>query len=139
MIDDGGILRILQEAARAAVAASTIPTLPIKYLGRTFKPTDQAPDGKYLELVFLPNNRNSDFWGDEKNFRGTFRLILHWPNDDKGAYAPLAALKSIAGYFSKGTLLQNVQIYETPDLTGPLEGASETLYPASIRYTSYRG
>lgn len=132
---DGEILKVLQRGVMAAVTASQLVTsdFPIKFVGRSFAPPD---DQKWLEMVFLPNNR-SDFLGDEKNYAGAIRLILHWPNDDEGAYGPLAVLASIAAYFSKGLFLQNVQICETPDLTGVLEGGSETLYPATIRYNSF--
>ena len=132
---DGEILKVLQRGVMAAVTASPLITseFPIKFIGRSFTVPD---DQKWLELVFLPNNRK-DFWGDEKNYQGAFRVILHWPNDDEGAYGPLAVLGSIAAYFSKGLFLQNVQICETPDLTGVLEQGSETLYPATIRYQSF--
>lgn len=132
---DGEILKVLQRAVMASITASPLVTseFPIKFVGRAFNiPNDQ----KWLELVFLPNNR-SDFLGDEKNYQGAFRLILHWPNDDEGAYGPLTLLASISAYFTKGLFLQNVQICETPDLTGVLEQGTETLYPATIRYQSF--
>lgn len=132
---DEEILRALQTGTIAAVAASTMPELPIKAVGRTFTVPD---DQKYLELVFIPNNRGGDFWGNEKNYQGLFRLVLHWPNDDQGIYGPMGVLASIAGYFTKGLRLQKVQIYETPNLTGILEEGSEMLLPASIRYQSYQ-
>jgi hypothetical protein len=134
IIDDGAILEKLQDGVAAAVAASTAPTLPVKYVGRSWEPPN---DQRYLEVVFIPNNTN-DFWGDEQNYRGMFRMVLHWPNDDAGALPPLALIKSIAGYFSKDRLLQFVQIYETPKLGGILEMGHETLYPVSLRYQSFR-
>jgi|SRR5882757_1450985 len=134
IIDDSAVIAVLQDGITAAVAASTMPTLPVKYLGRSWTPPNEQ---QWLELVFIPNNTN-DFWGDEQNYRGMFRMVLHWPNDDEGVYPPLAVLKSIAGYFTKDRALQNVQIYETPKLGGVLENGAETLYPASLRYQSYR-
>lgn len=131
---DGEILKVLQKAVMAAVTASTTPKLPVKYAGISFTPPN---DNKWLELVMIPNNR-SDFWGDERNYQGMFRIILHWPNENAGAYGPIAVLASIASYFSKGLFLQDVQICETPNLTGVLESGTETLYPASIRYQSFR-
>lgn len=135
VLDDDLVLEALQKGVIAAVAASDTPDLPVKYLGRNWVPPN---DQKWLELVFIPNNRSGDFWGDEKNYRGLFRMILHWPNDDDGAYVPIRALKSIAGYFTKGLTLQNVTIYETPDLSGVLEAGAENLYPASLRYQCFR-
>jgi hypothetical protein len=134
ILDDDVILATLQDAVAAAMAASTTPTLPVKYIGRSWVVPD---DQKWLELVFIPNN-TSDFWGNEKNYRGMFRMVLHWPNDDEGAYPPMAVLKSIASYFTKDRHLQSVQIYETPNLGGVLEDGPETLYPASLRYQSFR-
>lgn len=135
MMDDGVILETLQKATTAAVVASTVTTLPVKYVSRTFiVPNDQ----KWLEVVFIPNSKPDSFWGDEQNLMGIYRLILHWPNDDAGAYAPLAAIKSIMGYFSKGLWLSGVKICETPKLLNVLPDGTETLYPASLSYSSFR-
>lgn len=134
IMEDDVILAALQDGVEAAVAASSMPTLPIKYLGRSWTPPN---DQQWLELIFIPNN-TSDFWGSEQNYRGMFRMVLHWPNDDEGAYPPMQLLKSIASYFTKDRLLQKVQIYETPKLGGVLENGAETLYPASLRYQSFR-
>ena len=134
-MSERAILESLQKGVTAAVTASSTPTLPVKYLGRTFAP---PANGKYLEIVHLPNNRFGDHWGDEKNHAGIFRIILHWPNDNTGAYAALDLLGSIAAYFTVGRLLQTVQICAKPDLTGVVETGSEMLYPASIRYNSFQ-
>lgn len=130
------ILRALQEGVTAAVAASTVPTLPVAYVNVEFeKPDDQ----KWLEIVWLPNNVQGDLWGDDKTYRGILRIILHWPNKGTGAYRPLGLIGSIADYFPKGILLDNnVQIYEKPDLTGLIQDGDETLFPVSLRYQSYR-
>lgn len=128
------ILEILQNVAIDAVAASLVPTLPIKCVAIGFTPPN---DQKWLEIIFLPNNRNSDHWGNETNYRGTMRLILHWPNDSAGPYVPMALLDEIAAAFTKDALLQGVQIYEKPDLTGVLDMGAETLYPCSIRYQRF--
>lgn len=134
-MDDGAILSALQKGVTAAVAASTMATLPVSYIGKSFT---RPVDGKFLEIVWIPNNRVGDFWGEEKNYQGILRIILHWPNKGTDAYAALAVLKSISSYFAKGRLLSGVQIYEKPDLTGALSDGDEMLYPASIRYQSYR-
>lgn len=132
---DVTILSILQTAAIAAVAASGTPLLPIAGVDRIFTPPD---DQKYLELVWIPNNNGGDYWGDEKNYRGLFRLVLHWPKDDLGAYPPMNALASILSYFTKGNDLQNVQIYEKPDIGSTIVLDGERLYPATIRYQCFR-
>lgn len=133
------ILQALQTATIAAVAASTMPTLPIKVLGRTF---NQPNNGRYLEIVHIPNNVGGEFWGDGKTYRGLFRLILHWGLDDAGVYQPMNVMASIASHFTKDSIFQNgdvsVKIYEEPDLTGVIEVAPETLYPVTIRYMSFQ-
>lgn len=130
-----GILKSLQGAAISAVAASILPNLPIKAIGRTFTIPN---DNKYLELLHFPNNIDNSFWGSEKRYRGMFRLLLHWPNDDQGAYPPMEIIASIADYFAKGKIFQsgeiNVQIYENPDFSGPVNASPSDLYPVSIRY-----
>lgn len=132
---EADIIGVLQRATTAAVAASTSPALPVAYLDVTFTKPD---NGKWLEIVWIPNNRNGDFWGSEKNYRGIYRLILHWPKNGAGVYAPLALLGSIADYFSKDRVLTGVQIYEIPDFTGSVPMDHEVLFPVSMRYQSYR-
>lgn len=130
------ILQALQVAVRdGAVPNSLIPTLAVKYVGRTLQvPNDQ----KYLELIWIPNNRNGDFWGGEKNHQGLFRMVLHWPNNNLGAYSPIDVIESIGAYFTKDRLAPDIVIVETPDFRGPLEMGHETLYPSQLRYQSYR-
>lgn len=132
---DRTILEIFQQAALAAVAASTNPSMPIKLAGFTFQPPDTAP---WLEVIMIPTNGTNDFLGDEKNYQGAVRLIIHWPNDTQGAYPAIDALASVAGYFSKGLQLQNIQISANPDFGGVLEHGNENLYPATLRYQCFR-
>lgn len=132
------ILKALQTGAGEAVTASALPALPIKYLGRTFTiPNDQ----KYLEIVHLPNNRLGDFWGAQKYYRGTMRLVLHYPNDDAGVYTPIDLIEQIGSFFTKDKTLRSgqavVKIYENPDCSGPIEGGTETLYVVSIWYQCF--
>jgi hypothetical protein len=134
---DHTILEILQQATIAAVEASTVPELPIKFVSAPnafIVPDDQ----KYLEIVWIPNNRDNDHWGNEKNYQGMFRLVLHWPNNGAGAYAPLQALASVCGYFDKETRLQNVTISANPNSGGVIEQGTECLYPAAMRYQCFR-
>lgn len=133
-MDDVIILEVLQKATTAAVTGSDMPTLPIKFIGRSFIVPD---DQKWLEVVFLPNNR-AGYWGNEKDYRGTYRLLLHWPNNNEGAYEPMRVLASIARFFSKDTPLSGVTISDNPDTTGVIENGAENLFPVSIRYQSFR-
>lgn len=139
---DRYVLEALQKAAIAAVAASTFPTLRVQPLGKTFDPGEGADPGKYLELVFIPNNGVGEVWGDGKTYRGIFRMVLHWPNSDEGAYPPIDVLASIASYFNKDARFTagSVTVRPTtePDLASPVPTGHETLYPVSIRYLYFQ-
>jgi len=132
------ILQALQTATIAAVAASSNPALPVKFVGRT------GPENvdNWLEIVHIPNNVPGEFWSAGKTYRGLYRLILHWTVDDSGAGAPLTLLASITSYFTIGSVFQNgavrVKIYQEPDLTGVIEAAPKQLYPVTIRYECFQ-
>lgn len=134
MSDNELILRALNGWVKDAVA-SVNPVLPIAFLGRNFSP---PADGKYFELVWIPSNRNNDFWGDEKNYQGSMRIILHWPNDDAGAYEPLRLFDSVLSWFKKADTPGVVKLLSTPDVMQPLEQGSEILYPATLRYRYFK-
>lgn len=135
MENESAILSALQKGVTAAVAQSDNPALPVKYLLKGFTvPQDQ----KWLEIIWIPNNRSGDFLGAEKNHRGILRLVLHWPNTSGAVYEPIALFASITRYFSKGKLLSGVQIYATADPAGLIEEGDETLFPVAIYYQSFR-
>lgn len=135
MTIEKSILQALQQKVIAAVAASTFPTLPIKFVDVAFTiPNSQ----KWLELVFIPNNPSDITWGDEEMNRGIFRMILHWPNNGAGAYAPLELMASIASSFSKyekiGGLLQ---LLKKPKSLSTIQQGSENLYPVTMEYSVF--
>lgn len=128
------LFETLQKATMIAVSESLIPDLPIAFIDVPFTvPNNQ----RYLEVVIIPND-STEFWGEEKIYRGLFRLILHWGKNGTGAYSPLEVLGSIADYFSKDRPLQNLRIYETATFAGVLDGGADSLYPANMRYQSSR-
>lgn len=134
-MNDAEIISVLQKAVTAAVAASTMPALPVCYVDIDFTPpTDQ----KYLEIVHIPNNRN-DFYGSEKNYAGMLRLVLHWPKGKVGVQPPLTVLNSVCSYFTKDRYLDGgVKIVSEPDYMGSVAQPAENLYPASARYSCFR-
>lgn len=135
MENEPAILSALQQGVTAAVAQSDNAALPVKYLRKSFTiPNDQ----KWLEIVWLPNNRRNDFLGDERNHRGIMRLVLHWPNDGSDVYAPTNLMASITRYFTNGLVLSGVQIVGKPDPTGMIEDGDDTLFPVSVYYQSYQ-
>lgn len=132
MTIEKSILQALQQHVIAAVASSTYPTLPIKFVDVAFAtPNNQ----KWLELVFIPNNPADRTWGDEEVNRGIFRMILHWPNNGAGAYAPLELVASIMSSFSKDTKIGGLlQVLNKPKTMSTLQQGSENLYPVSVEY-----
>lgn len=138
-MSDKLVIKTFQNAVKEAVANSILPTLPIKFKGRTFNPPKNQ---QYVEIVFIPNNPDGLFWGSEKTYQGIFRLVLHWPNDDQGIYEPLDVIESISSHFTKQRKLFTgafaLNIYEEPKLLGDIEAGKETLYPVSMSYRSFR-
>ena len=129
---DSNILSALQTATTAAVAVSSIPTLPIKYVGLTFVPPNNQ---RYLECVFLPSNILNGYWGQSRVYRGAYRLLLHWGIDGGGPYVPLDHLQSIANYFSKSRVLASgVRILNEANIGGPVEVESDVIWPATVDY-----
>lgn len=135
-MNEEDIIRALQQSVIAAVQQSDQPTLPVAYLETKFTKPSAAP---WLEIIWLPNNVAGDLWDSTgKTFRGILRLVLHTPVNQSGVYRPLALLGSIIRFYVKGLDLSGIQVYELPDLSGVIREGDETLYPVSIRYTSYR-
>lgn len=132
------ILEALQTQVAVAVAGSIMPTLPVKYMMTVFDPSTQSIDGKWLEVIFIPNNITDEFWGEEKTYRGIFKLLLHWPMNGGGAKAPLQVINSVSKGFKKGTQIENqglrVRLTDHPNLTNALEQPPESLFPVSIKY-----
>lgn len=132
---EAAILRAFQQKVITAVALSTYPTLPIKFVDVAFQvPTDQ----KWLELIFIPNNPTDRTWGDEEVNRGIFRMILHWPNNGAGAYKPLELVASIASSFHKGQRIGGLfEILNKPKSLSPINEGSEVMYPFSLEYSVF--
>jgi len=133
--------RYIIEALQKAVLALNL-TIPVKYIGRTFDPPSA---GKWLEIVFIPNNIEGEFWSEGKTYRGILRLILHWPMNNEGIYPAMEVAKTIAAGFTKGSKFANtgnnvlVKITDHPNLREVLESPPDILIPLSIRYSYFSG
>lgn len=137
------ILEALQQAVTAAVAASDMPSLAtdgVKYV--TVATFNIPASQKYLECVYLPNNSSNQYWGNERTYRGAFRLLLHWPINGGGAYTPMEILASIASYFAKGSKFSNapayVKIYDNPDFGGMIVNGQEVIFPVTLLYENFQ-
>ncbi len=132
------VLEALQKAVIAAVAPTT---LPVKYVGRTL--TIPSSD-KWVEVVYIPNNIENQYWNQSKTYRGIMRLILHWPVDDTGVYPALTVAQQIADGLTKGLKFTDlgsfatVMISEVPNIGGVLEQAPEILIPLTVRYICFK-
>lgn len=137
---ESSVYKALQKGVIAAVAASDRPALPVQMAGRTFVPGND--DTAYLQTIIIPNNPENELWGEGRTYAGLLRLILHYPNDDAGVYAPLDLLKSICEYFTKARALTDgtitVRITTPPNFIGDLPSGHETEYPVSMRYNFFQ-
>lgn len=138
---EADILKALQTAVNAAIAATTIPGMPIQAVGRTGGPTPQSIDGKFVEYVHIPNNPKGQFWDDSRNYQGNFRIILHWPTNDDGAMPATRYRDEIGGFFTKRKVFRfgqaSVQIYDNPNASGSIPNGSELLYPLTLPYRCF--
>ena len=131
------IVRLLQQAVTSAVNEK----LPVKYLAVNFK---KPSNDKFWEIVYIPNNISDEFWGSGKTYRGVMRLILHWPQNNKGAYESLEEVKRVAGYFQKGKEMYSKEgsfkiiLTNEPDLTSFIEEESSLLLPLTIAYSCFK-
>src|SRR6478752_7780669 len=127
------ILQALQTSALAAFNVNDLKTVlnwdettHVKVIGRTFTPPS---DGNYLEFAQVVNNRPDDYFGSERVYQGSFRIILHWMPDDEGAYKLMRYIDQLGDFFPKDKLLQSgqatVKIYENPSASGVIENGSE--------------
>lgn len=131
---EADILRALQNAAKQAVAGSLRPLIPIKFLQGTWQ---QPEDGVYWELVRIDNNVDNATWGDERQFRGLFRLLLHWTAAQTGAYIPLEIAQSVADHFTKGRFFDRVKVTDVPNVSGPIENPPDVMYAIGVRYETF--
>lgn len=134
-MDEAYIIKLLQAAIKS------FTQLPVKYLNTNF----QIPsDGKWWEIIYLPNNYEDEFWGGGKTYRGIFRPILHWPQDNGGVYKPLAEVKRVADGYPKSLKLIDaehdvtVSITDVPDVNNIIEEPPGLLIPLTIKYLCYK-
>lgn len=127
------LVKILQRSVTDAVGTS----IPVKYIGLNFK---KPSNDKYWEIVYIPNNIKNEFLDTGKTYRGIMRLILHWPQNNKGVYTPLEEVERVAAYYEKGKRLYlengtiKLTLTDNPDLGGVYEDESSLLLPLTIPY-----
>ena len=131
------ILKTLQRSVTSAVGTS----IPVKYIGVNFK---KPSNDKFWEIVYIPNNVKDEFWSGGKTYRGILRLILHWPQNNKGVYEAMNEAKRVAEYYTKDIELflsdeiTKIQITNEPDLTNVIEDEGSLLLPLTITYSCFK-
>jgi hypothetical protein len=131
---------ILEALQKAVTEAATLVSLDVKYVARNIT---LPANGRYLEIVHIPNNIENENWDDSRTYRGIMRLILHWKMDDRGAYEALDKLKTISEYFIKGLKLTDplnqvvVTITDNANVSDIIEKPPELLIPLTIRYSYF--
>lgn len=134
------VIQSLQTSVIAAVAQSTYPTLPIKFLNVTDEniPIPPVDGGPWLELIWIPNNPSDTTWGDEKVYRGIFRMLLHWPNDGGGSYGATGLMESIKSVYRKGIKLGGkLDLLTQPRLFSVGDPSKELQLIVSFEYSSF--
>lgn len=133
------ILEALQKRLTEAVAASSEPDTPVKYMGIA---QDRSNLSKWVEAVFIPNNPDGVFWGSEEEFRGIFRIIISKTMDGRAPYDIMKYADELGKFFNKGQKFSfdefAVMVYDKPKLMTISEVAPNISVSISVRYTGIK-
>ena len=135
MMIESKIINLLQKKVTEVVNN----VYPVKYINTNMKAKD-----KFWEIVYIPNNIENEFWNEGKTYRGILRLILHWPQDNKGVYKPIEEAERVADGLKKGLELFDdknkikVTLTDNPDCTGVIEDEGKLLIPLTIKYLCFK-
>lgn len=145
-------VEVIRTIVRAGMEACEKQGLPMQVPGRTFNSKDEAPSGKWFELLTISDNGllstprlwvgRGSTWGNDQLFKGILRVILHWPVDDRGNYEQLGILADVKAELRKGTLLfggdgaaaVRLTVYDHPSITDPIDDGTERLFPLTVPY-----
>ena len=129
------ILNLLQKKITEIVNS----VYPVKYVNTNIGNID-----KFWEIVYIPNNIENEFWDEGKTYRGILRLILHWPQDNKGIYKPMEEAERVADGLKKGLELFDEEnhfkltLTDNPDCTSIVEDEGKLLIPLTIKYLCFK-
>lgn len=129
------IIKLLQTAVITAVNG----VFPLKPLNVNIEP---PAAGKWWEIVYIPNNRENEFWSDEQTYTGILRLVLHWPQDNTGIYTAMNEAVRVADALPKGSLFQStsglkVRIVDNPNISNVIEESPNLIIPLTLRYQCF--
>lgn len=121
----------------------TLPVSPaldiVDSAGVPYKPKVGRP---YLEVVFAPNETNTDFVGDDdpKRYEGFLQVTVVAPRADAN-FDPYEVAGTIISHYKKGTRLSGgpgvvVKILREPWASQPIPDEGWRRVPVSIPYRS---
>lgn len=114
------------------------PAIPVQYPLITF---NRPNNGKYFEVVIIPNDGENETWGEEKTYRGLFRILLHWKIDQSGVVPPTAILANLKPFFAKGKKFNlnnvGVGITDNPTIMSNIGMENEAILPLFMRYANF--
>ena len=137
MMTESKIIKTLQ-----AKALEVIDDKNVKCVNINFNP---PVDKKWWEIIYIPNNPENEFWsGQDKTYRGLFRLLLHWPQKSQGIYKPMEEVERVANGFPKDLELFSddnsvkIIVTDTPNVTNIVEDRPQLLIGLTIKYTCFK-
>lgn len=137
MMTESKIIKTLQ-----ARALEVIDDKNVKCININFNP---PVDKKWWEVVYIPNNPENEFWsGQDKTYRGIFRLLLHWPQKSQGIYKPMEEVERVANGFPKDLELFSdddsikVIITDTPNVSNIVEDRPQLMIGLTIKYSCFK-
>ena len=134
-ITERQVITALQSSVISAVAQSTMPSIPMDFININFTPPD---NNKWIETIYLPNPPSDSTWGNERIYRGFYRIILHWPNDGGGSYDAADLAESIMSKFDKGVRLnKTLNLLNQPRVVSMPETEKELVFVISLEYSSF--
>lgn len=135
---EADIIDAFMNALTAAIPM-TGTDLPLKVTGRRF----EVPNNfKYYEVVQIRNNVENETWGDEKTYRGFFRVLLHWPKNDEGEIPAIRLLDNLASIMPKGSIYRagfaSVKITDNPQAGSSIEQETDIIFPLTFHYQDFQ-
>lgn len=137
MMTESKIIKTLQ-----ARALEVIDDKNVKCININFNP---PVDKKWWEIIYIPNNPENEFWsGQDKTYRGLFRLLLHWPQKSQGIYKPMEEVERVANGFPKDLELFSdddsvkIIVTDTPNVSNIVEDRPQLLIGLTIKYSCFK-
>lgn len=112
------------------------PSLPIQFPNLTFP---QPDNGRWLEIVHLPNDVLDTLWDTENPgvHRGLLRILVHY-SSDIGTVVVANIIDRICAHFAKGTTLESdgvrVRVTSQPSNASWVRTKDETFMPVTVSY-----